>query len=85
MDEKAFAAELDRAKYFMRCDADREEFWIGYHKGLHRAHDGENFGSESEHNALMSIPDDEPDFRRRMKGQGYRAGINAFETGNCPV
>lgn len=78
MDE-FFKEELEKTKYFMRCDEEHAEYWRGYHKGLHRGND-ESFGNETEHQALMSISKDEPDMNRRMRAEGYKAGIEAMKT-----
>lgn len=80
MDESCYQTELCRAAYFMRCDSERNPFWAGYHKGLHRAHDGEAFGTPDEHRALLGLAEcDDP--LSRMRGEGYLAGLEAVRTG----
>jgi len=80
MDENTYETELARAAYFMRCDTERAPFWGGYHKGLHRAHDGDSFCDEKAHEAILALSDyDDPD--SRMRGDGYRAGLDAVRTG----
>ena len=58
------------------ADGDDVEFWAGYMRGLRRGPDGDNFGTEAEHEVWFSIPADEPDLTRRARGMGYRAGLS---------
>lgn len=72
----AFASLLRRADTLRRTETDplREAWWVGYMRGLRRAHHGDSFGSQAEHELWLSaIESDVPD--RAALGRGYRAGL----------
>lgn len=71
MSEAVYKEELDKAKYFMKCDTDNSDFWRGYAFGLHRGHD-DGF-DEDKHEARLA-----DEF---ALGDGYRTGILCFQTG----
>ena len=66
-----------RAAYAFRAlsqEPDEQEFWAGYVRGLRRHHHGEKFGTADEH-ALWIAAVDSSDQSRKMRGLGYRAGL----------
>lgn len=52
-----FESLLKRADTLHRLEHDplRAEWWVGYMRGLRRAHHGERFGSEDEHAQSFQI------------------------------
>lgn len=71
-----FASLMRRADTLRRVEPDpvRSEWWVGYMRGLRRAHHGESFGSQAEHDLWLSLVGD-PDLSRDARGRGYRAGL----------
>lgn len=71
-----FASLLRRADTLRRVEPDpiRAEWWAGYKRGLRRAHHGELFGTEAEHQ-LWSSASESSDPMRAALGRGYRAGL----------
>lgn len=71
-----FASLLRRADTLRRLDSDhiRSSWWAGYMRGLRRAHHGENFGTEAEHDMWLAASDS-TDPQRAALGRGYRAGL----------
>lgn len=67
MDEREFQKELERAKYYHKCDNKHSDYWMGYILGLHRGYHGEVF--QCEYDALMA------DKKRKGKGEGFRDGL----------
>lgn len=52
----------------------RGYWWAGYIRGLRRAHHGETFGTQAEHDLYLSASaSDDPS--RAALGRGYRAGL----------
>lgn len=72
----AFASLLRRADTLRRLESDptRESWWTGYMRGLRRAHHGERFGSQTEHDLWLSAADS-TDPQRAALGRGYAAGL----------
>jgi hypothetical protein len=72
----AFASLMRRADTLRRVDPDpvRAEWWAGYMRGLRRAHHGERFGTEAEHDLWFSAAES-TDPTRAALGRGYRAGL----------
>lgn len=71
-----FASLMRRADTLRRIDPDpvRSEWWTGYMRGLRRAHHGERFGTQTEHELWLSaIESSDP--QRAALGRGYRAGL----------
>lgn len=71
-----FNSLMQRAETLRRLESDpiRGEWWAGYVRGLRRAHHGERFGNESEHDVwLAAANSDDPS--RAALGRGYRAGL----------
>jgi hypothetical protein len=71
-----FSSLLRRADTIRRFEDDpiRESWWAGYMRGLRRAHHGERFGSETEHDLWMSAAESTDPMRAAL-GRGYRAGL----------
>ena len=72
----AFASLLRRADTLRRVESDpiHAEWWVGYMRGLRRAHHGERFGTEAEHDLWFSAAESN-DPQRAALGRGYRAGL----------
>lgn len=72
----AFASLVRRADTLRRAEPDpiRAEWYAGYMRGLRRAHHGERFGSETEHNLWMSASTSDDPMRAAL-GRGYHAGL----------
>lgn len=71
-----FASLLRRADTLRKLETDpiRDSWWVGYMRGLRRAHHGESFGSQAEHEMWISAAEsDEP--TRAALGRGYAAGL----------
>lgn len=71
-----FASLMRRADTLRRVESDpvRAEWFVGYMRGLRRAHHGENFGSRAEHEMwLAAAESDDP--TRAALGRGYIAGL----------
>lgn len=71
-----FASLLRRADTLRRVEPDpiRSEWYTGYMRGLRRAHHGEQFGTQTEHEMWLAA-DESLDPMRRALGAGYRAGL----------
>jgi len=67
---------MRRADTLRRVEPDpvRAEWWAGYMRGLRRAHHGERFGTEAEHDLWFSAAES-TDPTRAAFGRGYRAGL----------
>jgi hypothetical protein len=74
MDRKTFELEMMRAKTFMMIGEDYD-YWAGYEKGLRQRFQGENFGSDDEHELWLSLANSDDDMLRN-RGRGYHAGFN---------
>lgn len=72
----SFASLLRRADTLRRHETEplRSEWWVGYMRGLRRAHHGESFGSQAEHDLWLSAAESD-DPSRAALGRGYRAGL----------
>lgn len=71
-----FVSLMRRADTMRRAenDAERADWWVGYMRGLRRAHHGENFGTDAEHELWFSAVES-TDPSRAALGRGYRAGL----------
>ena len=71
-----FANLMRRADTLRRIDDDplHSPWFAGYMRGLRRAHHGERFGTQAEHDLWMSA-EHSPDPQRAALGRGYRAGL----------
>jgi len=72
----AFASLMRRADTLRRAELDPavSDWWAGYVRGLRRAHHGEKFGTETEHDMWLAAADS-TDPRRASMGRGYAAGL----------
>lgn len=75
MDEQRFISLMRKADT-MRRIGDRPDYWAGYQRGLRRAHHGERFGTEAEHELWLSLID-RTDSLSQERGVGYRDGLLA--------
>ena len=65
-----------RADALRRIEPDpvKIDWWTGYMRGLRRAHHGERFGTEAEHQLWLSaVESDDPSLVARRNG--YLAGL----------
>lgn len=71
-----FASLMHRADTLRRLESDpvRAEWWAGYMRGLRRAHHGERFGTQAEHEMWLAAAESD-DQMRAARGRGYRAGL----------
>ena len=71
-----FASLMRRADTLRRIEPDPilAEWWAGYMRGLRRAHHGERFGSEAEHELWLSAAESSDPMRAAL-GRGYRDGL----------
>ena len=81
MDDKEFEAwtRLAETRRGMATTPEEARFYQGYLLGLQRAHHGEAYLDEAEHQANLAAALDEADPDRRFHGQGYKAGFNAVD------
>lgn len=81
-----FVSLMRRADTMRRAenDPERADWWAGYIRGLRRAHHGEQFGTQSEHEMWMSLglvtgnmtsKQAVHSASRAALGRGYRAGL----------
>lgn len=80
-----FASLMRRADTLRRVESDpvKIEWWVGYMRGLRRAHHGESFGSLTEHELWLSAAESTDPMRASL-GRGYVAGLTltARDPGN---
>lgn len=74
-----FASLMRRADTLRRRHNDPQnpfesDWWAGYMRGLRRAHHGERFGTQAEHDLWLSAIES-TDPQRAALGRGYRAGL----------
>ena len=71
-----YASLMGRADTLRRRESDpvRAEWFVGYMRGLRRAHHGEKFGSRAEHEMWLAAAESE-DPTRSALGRGYSAGL----------
>ena len=72
----SYASLMRRADDLLRGEDDpiKAEWWQGYKRGLRRAHHGERFGTETEHQLYLdAASSDDP--MRQARGKGYAAGL----------
>lgn len=71
-----YASLMHRASLQRRLETDplRAAWWDGYVRGLRRAHHGEEFGSEADHERRVLAADSRNVLRAAM-GRGYCAGL----------
>lgn len=76
---KNFASLMRRADTLRRLSSGPQkpfeaDWWNGYMRGLRRAHHGERFGTQAEHELWLSAADSS-DPKRAALGRGYRGGL----------
>ena len=79
MDKPTFGREMARAKTMQEI-GDNQDYWAGYQRGLRRAHHGESFGTDDEHQQWLALLN-EDDPQRQARGCGYRDGL--IGSSNC--
>ncbi|MCA2998774.1 MAG: hypothetical protein ING75_09255 [Rhodocyclaceae bacterium] len=67
---------MRRADALRRIETDpvKSDWWTGYMRGLRRAHHGERFGTEAEHQLWLSAAQS-TDPSRAALGNGYVSGL----------
>jgi hypothetical protein len=74
--ETTFHAYLAEAKTMAIVGAGPEtDYAAGYLRGLHRAQEGERFGTAEEHAAMMALDPADKDRYRAARARGYRDGL----------
>lgn len=76
MSGSSFQNLLRRADTCRRIESDpyRTEWWGGYIRGLRRAHYGDGYGTERDHEIWLSLAGNS-DRMRDARGRGYLAGL----------
>lgn len=71
-----FNALMLRAQTLQKFESDpiRSDWWAGYIRGLRRAHHGERFGTQAQHDLWLAAIRSS-DEQRAALGRGYRAGL----------
>jgi hypothetical protein len=72
VDSKTFKREMNRAKTMKSIEADRQNYWMGFMRGLRRKYHGEKFGTAEEHQLWLTADGDE---YRRQRSRGYNDGL----------
>lgn len=75
MDEKIFKHEMNRANAMQRVEPGRQDYWIGYQRGLRRAFQDEKTGADKEHRKWIASALRSVDGQRQQRGAGYRDGL----------
>lgn len=72
----SYAHLMRRADTMLRVEPDpvKAEWWRGYMRGLRRAHHGDRFGTETEHQLFLDAAASD-DSMRQARGKGYAAGL----------
>ena len=72
----SFASLMRRADTLRRVEDDpiKSAWWTGYMRGLRRAHHGEKFGTQAEHDLWLAATESVNEQRLAM-GRGYVAGL----------
>jgi hypothetical protein len=77
MDEPTFQRECIKADKMAKADPAQADYWHGYRRGLHRAHFGEQFGTEVEHWEWLMLAES-VDVSSAARGRGYQDGLAAL-------
>ncbi len=80
MTYQALDAGMGKPNRAEKTDLEREDFWMGYIRGLRRGHYGKIFGTDREHALWWSLAEDKVIYRQRS-GMGYRAGYRCAKFG----
>ena len=75
MDEKIFKHEMNRANNMQRVEPERQDYWIGYQRGLRRAFQNEKIGTDKERRKWISSALRSIEEQRKQRGAGYRDGL----------
>ena len=72
----AFSSLMRRAGTLRQFESDpiRSEWWVGYMRGLRRAHHGANFGTRAEHEMWIAASESTDPMRASL-GRGYVVGL----------
>lgn len=73
MTEAEFKHELDMAVYFMKCDEQKHDYWMGYVNGLRKGFYGDRFETQ-----IGDIPEDDPCETRIAKRKGFYDALSKF-------
>lgn len=78
--DSEFSLLLKRAKRLASQASGMVEsnWWVGYSRGLYKAHFGDLYGLPGEHESWLEAFND-PHPQRASFGQGYRAGLELRE------
>ena len=74
MDAQTYQREIIRAETMALADPGNAHYWHGYLRGLRRAHFGERFGTQAEHEFWMTLIDS-PEPLGAARGRGYRDAL----------
>lgn len=71
--KERYKSLMNKSAAYKLVDQEHEEYYTGYQRGLRRAF-YDDFGTDEQHHLWYSIPENETDTGRRLRGQGYRDG-----------
>jgi hypothetical protein len=74
MDEETFKREMLKAET-LACGDGRQNYWLGYRRGLRRWFYGNAYSNDADHSTWMAMVN-HPDATRREIGRGYWDGFN---------
>lgn len=71
-----FSSLMRRADTLRRVESDpiKQDWWTGYMRGLRRAHHGEKFGTQAEHEMWIAAAESADESRAAL-GRGYLSGL----------
>ena len=72
MDKGTYESLLNRARIARSVGVADGDYVIGYQRGLSRAHFGEHFDTDAEHELWLDLAGDP---MREQRGRGYRDGL----------
>ena len=73
MTESEFKHELDMAVYFMKCDEQKHDYWMGYVNGLRKGFYGDRFETQ-----IGDIPEDDPSEMKIARRKGFYDALSKF-------
>lgn len=73
-----FERECQKAQALADARTSHSDYWRGYSRGLRRAHFGEQFGTEEQHQVWMALVAS-PNPANAARGRGYREGLAALQ------
>lgn len=76
MTREQFESAVKGAESMRRAESSpiKQDYWMGYQRGLRRHFHGEKFGTEDEHTLWLEMISDE-DEQRAARGRGYADGL----------